>query len=63
MKRAIRWFNERATQDTRARIATLPVLTRVGPDNPSEPASDRNAKDEKYFVAENSEVDGEEVVG
>ena len=63
MKRSDRWWTSRAVQDTRTRVATLPVLARVGPDNPAEPTRDRNEKDEKYFEVGKSEVGGEEVVG
>jgi hypothetical protein len=63
MKRSDRWFSDKVIQDTRARISTLQVLSRVGPDNASEPTRDRNDKDEKYFEVDKSEVGGEEVVG
>lgn len=63
MKRSDRWWQSKAVQDTRARVATLPVLARVGPDNPSEPTRDRNSKNEMYFEVGKSEVGGEEVVG
>jgi len=63
MKRADRWFQDRAVQDIRSRVATTRVLAKVGPDNPSEPTRDRNSKNEKYFKVEDSEVGGEEVVG
>jgi len=63
MKRSDRWFLSRATQDTRTRVATLPVLAQLGPNNTSEPTRDRNQKDEKYFEVGKSEIGGEEVVG
>ena len=63
MKRSDRWFTEKAVQDTRTNVATLPVLARVGPDNPSEPTSDRNEKNERYFEVGKSKVGEEEVIG
>jgi hypothetical protein len=63
MKRSDRWFNERAVQDTRLRVSTLPVLARVGPDNPVEPHRDKNSKGNSYFKVGKTEVGGEEVVG
>ena len=63
MKRSDRWFAERAVQDARTRVATLPVLARIGPENNSEPIREKNKQGEKYFEAGKSEVGGEEVVG
>ena len=63
MKLSDRWFANREVQSTRTRVSTLPVLARVGPDNPAEAHRNRNKDDEKYFEVDGSEVDGEEVVG
>lgn len=63
MKKSDRWFNNKASQDTRAGIANLPVLVRTGPYNVSEPHMDRNAQGQKHFKVGQSEVGGEEVVG
>lgn len=63
MKKADRWFQTQASQDTRTRVSILPVLAKVGPDSPAEPHRNENSKGESYFEVGKSEIGGDEVVG
>lgn len=63
MKRSQRWFETRNTQDTRSKVATLPVLAKVGPNTASEPKPDLNSEGKAYFKVGKSVVGDEEVVG
>lgn len=63
MRKSDLWFESKASQDTRSRMATLQVLGRVGPDNAAEPPREKNDKGEKFFKVGESVVGGEEVIG
>lgn len=63
MKKSQRWFETRNTQDTRSRVATLPVLAKAGPNTASEPKPDSNTEGKGYFRVGKSVVGGEEIVG
>ena len=63
MKRSIRWFNQRSTQNTRTRIADLPILISTGPSAQINEERRVNEDGDEFFVVGESEVGGEEVVG
>ena len=65
MNLATRWFQRSAQQDTLTRVSTLPTLMRLGPNlqASTEQKKKEDSNQEKYFIAGESEVGGEEVVG